>query len=80
MTTDSWKTELDAKCETLVDSFSQLYAHIDALENIEGITVEEVEELCAVAAVKIMRARNKTFNIAYALDQDPKTNQESNIN
>ena len=55
MDANPWMGTLDEKCSNVVDAFTQLYAHIDSLEKVPDITMEQLEEIGAVILIKVSR-------------------------
>jgi len=65
MTVTEWTAELDMKCAGVVDAFEGLYTHMDALDEIPGISDDELEEITAVAVVKMNRMQRNADAFAY---------------
>ena len=60
-----WLDKVEAKCNAVVDSYTDLYHHVGTIEELDGFTEDELEEVSAVVAVKLMRMENKVEAILF---------------
>ena len=65
MIAKEWLDKVEAKCNAVVDSFTDLYHHVGTIEDIVGLTDDEREEVSAVVAVKLIRMENKVEAILF---------------
>ena len=68
--TKEWLDQVEAKCNTVVDSYTDLYHHVGTIEELNGLTEDELEEVSAVVAVKLMRMENKVEAILFPEPED----------
>ena len=57
--------KVEAKCNAVVDSYTDLYHHVGTLEELGELTENELEEVSAVVAVKLIRMENKVEAILF---------------
>ena len=65
--------KIEAKCNAVIDSYTDLYHHVGTLEELDGLTEDELEEVSAVVAVvvvKLMRMGNKVEAILFPEPED----------
>lgn len=65
MIAKEWLDKVEAKCNVVVDSYTDLYHHVGTIEELDGLTDGEREEVSAVVAVKLIRMKNKVEAILF---------------
>ena len=70
MIAKEWLDKVEAKCNAVVDSYTDLYHHVGTIEELDGLTEDELEEVSAVVAVKLMRMENKVEAILFPEPED----------
>ena len=65
MIAKEWLDKVEAKCNAVVDSYTDLYHHVGTIEKLDWFTEDELEEVSAVVAVKLMRMENKVEAILF---------------
>ena len=56
---------VEAKCGAVVTAYTELFDQIGTVDAIPGVTEDEIEEISAVVAVKLMRMENKVEAILF---------------
>ena len=65
MIAKEWLSKVEAKCNAVVDSYTDLYHYVGTLEELGELTENELDEVSAVVAVKLMRMENKVEAILF---------------
>ena len=65
MITKEWLGKVEAKCNAVVDSYTDLYHHVGTIEELDGLTEDELEEVSSVVSVKLARMENKVEEIKF---------------
>ena len=63
MGTKEWLDNVEAKCGAVVTAYTELFDQIGTVEDIPGVTEDEIEEISAVVSVKLMRMDAKIEEI-----------------
>ena len=63
MGTKEWLDSVEAKCGAVVTAYAELFDQIGTVEDIPGVTEDEIEEISAVVSVKLMRMDTKIDEI-----------------
>lgn len=54
---------VEAKCGAVVTAYAELFDQIGTVDDIPGVTEDEIEEISAVVSVKLMRMDSKIKEI-----------------
>ena len=65
MATKEWLGKVEEKCGAVVTTYTELFDQIGTVDDIPGVTEDEIEEISAVVAVKLMRMENKVEAILF---------------
>ena len=65
MIAKEWLDKVEAKCNAVVDSYTDLYCHVGTIEERVGLTEDELEEVSAVVSIKLIRMENKVEAILF---------------
>ena len=65
MLAKEWLDKVEAKCNAVVDSFTDLYHHVGTIEELSELTEDEREGVSAVVSVKLIRMENKVEAILF---------------
>jgi hypothetical protein len=65
MGTKEWLDNVEAKCGAVVTAYAELFDKIGTVDDIHGVTEDEIEEISAVVSVKLMRMEDKMTAIEY---------------
>ena len=63
MGTKEWLDNVEAKCGAVVTAYAELFDQIGTVDDIPGVTEDEIEEISAVVSVKLMRMDAKIEEI-----------------
>lgn len=63
METQEWLDNVEAKCGAVVTAYAELFDQIDTVDDLPGVTEDEIEEIIAVVSVKLMRMNAKIEEI-----------------
>lgn len=59
MATKEWLGKVEEKCGAVVTAYTELFDQIGTMDEIPGVNEDELDEISAVVAVKLMRMNDK---------------------
>ena len=65
MATKEWLGKVEEKCGAVVTAYTELFDQIGTMDEIPGVNEDELEEISAVIAVKLMRMDDKISGILF---------------
>ena len=65
MAAKEWLGKVEEKCGAVVTAYTELFDQIDTMDEIPGVNEDELEEISAVVAVKLMRMDDKISGILF---------------
>ena len=65
MITQELLVKVDEKCGAVVMAYTELFDQLGTVDEIQGVSEDELEEIIAVIAVKLMRMDDKISRILY---------------
>ena len=65
MATKEWLGKVEEKCGAVVTAYTELFDQIGTMDEIPGVNEDELEEISAVVAVKLMRMDDKILGILF---------------
>ena len=65
MATKEWLGKVEEKCGAVVTAYTELFDQIGTMDEIPGVNEDELEEISAVVAVKLMRMDDKISGILF---------------
>ena len=65
MATQEWLDKVEEKCGAVVTAYTELFDQIGTMDEIPGVNEDELDEISAVVAVKLMRMDDKISGILY---------------
>ena len=63
MAAKEWLGKVEEKCSVVVAAYTELFDQIGTVDEIPGVSEDELEEINAVIAVKLMRMDDKISGI-----------------
>ena len=58
-----WLDNVEAKCGAVVTAYAELFDQIGTVDDIPGVTEDEIEEISAAVSIKLMRMGAKIEEI-----------------
>lgn len=58
-----WLDNVEAKCGAVVTAYAELFDQIGTVDDIPGVTEDDIEEISAAVSIKLMRMGAKIEEI-----------------